>query len=134
MASRFGQHLLRAKFMVGNFGLFICTLFQLFVFCCFCFFYLLFDCLITNFWLLSSKQSHAPNVYHRIWVISFQPRAGLWRGWVSTPNWVACELWSQYHNTPNSRKYSAQTKTQFFQNVEMPQIPKTGRTWHCGGL
>ena len=44
MASRLGQHLLRAKSMVGNFGLFICPLFQLFVFCC-CFFFL------SAFWL-----------------------------------------------------------------------------------
>ena len=133
MASRLGQHLLRAKSMVGNFGLFICPLFQLFVFCC-CFFFICF--------LTASSPTfgcyRANSLTHPMFITAFglsvvSPELD-WRGWVSTPNWVASELSSQCHNTPNCRKFSAQTKTPFFQNVEMPQIPKTGRTWHCGGL
>ena len=41
------------------------------------FFYLLFGCPMTNFWLLLSKHSHSPNVNHCIWAISFWPKAGL---------------------------------------------------------
>ena len=32
---------------------------------------------LPNFWLLSSRQYHSPNVNHCIWVISFWPRAGI---------------------------------------------------------
>ena len=32
-----------------------------------------------------------------------------WEDWVSASNWAPSELWSQDHNTPNCRKYSAQT-------------------------
>ena len=41
------------------------------------FLYLLFGCPMANFWLLSSKQYHFPNVNHCIWAISFWPRAGM---------------------------------------------------------
>ena len=41
------------------------------------FFYLLFGFSMANFWLLSSKQHHSPNVNHCICPISFWPRAGM---------------------------------------------------------
>ena len=41
------------------------------------FFYLLLVCPIANFWLLSRKQSHSPNVNYCIWAIIFSSRAGL---------------------------------------------------------
>ena len=51
------------------------------------FFYLLFGCPMANLWLLSSKQSHSPNVNHCIWAFSFWPKCGLGGvGWVSTCN------------------------------------------------
>ena len=65
MASRFGQHLLTEKSKAENIGLF--ALFSRY------FFYLLFGYPIANFYLLSSKQSHSPNVNHCIWTISFSP-------------------------------------------------------------
>ena len=67
MSSRLGQHLLRSKSKAENFGLF--ALYSSY------FFYLLFDCPMANFWLLSSKQSHSLNVNHCIWAISFRPGA-----------------------------------------------------------
>ena len=67
MASRLGQRLLRSKSKAENFGLF--TLYFSY------FYYLLFGCPTANFWLLSSKQSHSPNVNHCIWAISFWSRA-----------------------------------------------------------
>ena len=47
MASRLGQHLLRAKYKTENFGLF--ALYSSYFFC------LLFGCSMANFWLLLSK-------------------------------------------------------------------------------
>ena len=70
MACRLEQHLLSAKSKAENFGLF--TLYSSYLF-----FYLLLGCFMANFWLLSSKQSHSPNVNHCIWAISFWPKAGL---------------------------------------------------------
>ena len=67
MASRLGQHLLRAKSKAESFGLF--ALYSSY------FFYLLFDCHMVNVRLLSSKQFHSPNVNHCIWAISFWSRA-----------------------------------------------------------
>ena len=72
MASRLGQHLLRAKSKAENFELFGFYSSYLFFF-----FYLLFGCPMANFCLLSSRQFHSPNVNHCIWAISFWPRAGL---------------------------------------------------------
>ena len=68
MACRLEQHLLSAKSKAENFGLF--TLYSSYLF-----FYLLLGCFMANFWLLSSKQSHSPNVNHCIWAISFWHRA-----------------------------------------------------------
>ena len=70
MAGRLEQHLLSAKSKAENFGLI--TLYSSYLF-----FYLLLGCFMANFWLLSSKQSHSPNVNHYIWAISFWPKAGL---------------------------------------------------------
>ena len=39
-----------------------------------------------------------------------------------------------YSVTPNCRKYSSQTCTQFSQNVGMPPMPKTVIAWYCSGL
>ena len=68
MAGRLEQHLLSAKSKAENFGLI--TLYSSYLF-----FYLLLGCFMANFWLLSSKQSHSPNVNHCIWAISFWSRA-----------------------------------------------------------
>ena len=68
MAGRLEQHLLSAKSKAENFGLI--TLYSSYLF-----FYLLLGCFMANFWLLSSKQSHSPNVNHCIWAISFWHRA-----------------------------------------------------------
>ena len=67
MSSRLGQHLLRSKSKAENFELF--ALYSTY------FFYLLFDCPMANFWLLSNKQSHSLNVNHCIWAISFRSGA-----------------------------------------------------------
>ena len=67
MASGLGQHLLRSKSKGENFWLF--ALYSSY------FFYLLFECPMANFWLLSSKQSHSSDVNHCIWAISFWARA-----------------------------------------------------------
>ena len=91
------------------------------------FFYPLFGCPMANFWLLSSKQSHSPNVNHCIWAISFWPKAGL--GGVGSLHLTEFPV-SFDHNViipQNCKKSSAQT-AQFSQNVGMPPIPKTGIT------
>ena len=79
----------------------------LFIPAIFFFFYVLSGCPMANFWLLLSKQSYSPNVNH---CIGYQFLAQNWteRSWVSKPNRVPSELWSQCHNTPNWKKYSAQ--------------------------
>ena len=118
MASRLGQHLVRAKSKTENFGL-------LALYSSYLFFYLLFDYPMANFWLLSSKQSHSPNVNHCIWAISFWPKAGL--GGVGSLHLTEFPV-SFDHNViipQNCKKSSAQT-AQFSQNVGMPPIPKTG--------
>ena len=102
MASRLGQHLLRAKSKTENFGLFSLYLWY--------FLYLLCGCATANFSLLSRKQSHSPNVNQCIWAICFGPKVTK-RGWVSRPNWVHSGTWWQLHNPliPNCRKHSPQT-------------------------
>ena len=77
------------------------------------FFYLLFGWPMENFWLLSSKQSHSPNVNHCIWAISFWPRAGLGR--VKPLSLTECLVsFDQCHNTPSCRKYSSKTLNSIF--------------------
>ena len=116
MASRIGQHLLRAKFNAVNFGLFALYL-QLF-------FYQLFDCTMGNLWLLLSKQSHSINVNHCMWAISFWPGAGL--GGVRSLHLTEC-LVSFDHNviTPQMAKNAlSRLKPCFSKMQKCPQYPK----------
>ena len=87
MASWLGKHLRKIedlKLWV------ICSLSLLF-------FYMLFVWPMANCWLLLRKQSQSPDVNHCIWAIKFWFKSEL-EGWVSTLNWVASELWLQWHN------------------------------------
>ena len=59
MASRLGEHLLKAKSMPENFGLFTPPIF-----------YLMFCCVMAKLRLLLRKHSHSPNVNHCIWAIN----------------------------------------------------------------
>ena len=117
MASRLGQQLLRAKPKAENSGLFA-------LYSSYSFFYLLFGCPMTNFWLLSSKQSHSPNVNHCIWAISFWPKAGL-RG-VGSLHLTECPV-SFDHNaiTPEIAENSLpRLKPSFSKMWKCPQYPK----------
>ena len=87
MTSRLSQHLVRTKSKVENFGLFTLDL---------CYFLI---CILAAPWPTfgyyreNSLTSLMLVIAFRISV--FGPREGIW---VSTPNWVPNELWSQYHN------------------------------------
>ena len=114
MASRLGQQLLRAKPKAENSGLFA-------LYSSYSFFYLLFGCPMTNFWLLSSKQSHSPNVNHCIWAISFWPKAGL--GGVGSQHLTECPD----HNaiTPQIVENTLPIlKPSFSKMCKCPQYPK----------
>ena len=116
MSSWLGQHLLRAKCNAENAGLL--TLYFSY------FFYLLFDCSMANFWLLSSKQSQSPNVNHCIWGISFWPRAGL--GGVRSVYLTECPV-SFDHNaiTPQiAQNTLPRFKPSFYKMWKCPQYPK----------
>ena len=117
MASRLGQQLLRAKPKAENSGLFA-------LYSSYSFFYLLFGCPMTNFWLLSSKQSHSPNVNHCIWAISFWPKAGL--GEVGSVRLTECPVSFDhnaitYHIAENALP---RLKPSFSKMWKCPQYPK----------
>ena len=111
MASRLGQHLLRAKSKAENFGLF--ALYSGY------FFYLLFGCPMANVWLLSSKQSQSRNVNHCIWDISFWPKAGL--GGVGSLHLIEC---------PVSFDHNAITP-QIAENTLPKLEPSFSKMWKC---
>ena len=116
MASRLGQHLLRAKSKAENFGLF--ALYSGY------FFYLLFGCPIANVWLLSSKQSQSRNVNHCIWAISFWPKAEL--GGVGSLHLIECPV-SFDHNaiTPQIAENTLPIlKPNFSKMWKCPKYPK----------
>ena len=111
MASRLGQHLLRSKSKAEIFGLF--ALYSSY------FFYLLFDCPMANFWLLSSKQYHSPSVNHCIWAISFWPRAEMGGVWsLHLTEW------------PVSFDYKA-TTPQITENTLLRLKPSFSKMWKC---
>ena len=111
IASRLGQHLLRSKSKAENYGLF--ALYSNY------FFYLLFDCPMTNFWLLSSKQYHSPNVNHCIWAISFWSRAEM--GGVGSVHLTEC---------PVSFDHKAITP-QIAGNTLASHKPSFSKMWKC---
>ena len=111
MASRLGQHLLRAKSKAENFELF--ALYSGY------FFYLLFGCSMANVWLLSSKQSQSHNVNHCIWAISFWPKAGL--GGVGSLHLIEC---------PVSFDHNAITP-QIAENTLPKLEPSFSKMWKC---
>ena len=116
MASRYGQHLLRAKSKTESFGLF--------AFYSSYFVYLLFGCPMANFWLLSSKQSHSPSVDHCISTISFQPRAGI--GGVGSLHLTECQV-SFDHNAIKpqiAENPLPRLKPSFYKIRKCPQYPK----------
>ena len=83
------------------------------------FFYPLFGCPMANFWLLSSKQSHSPNVNHCIWAISFWPKAGL--GGVESVHLTECPV-SNDHNA---------IKPHIAENT-LPRLkPSFSKMWKC---
>ena len=88
------------------------------------FFYLLFGCPMTNFWLLLSKHSHSPNVNHCIWAISFWPKAGL--GEVGSVRLTECPVSFDhnaitYHIAENALP---RLKPSFSKMWKCPQYPK----------
>ena len=95
-------------------------------------FHLFFSCPIASFWLLLRKQSHLTDDNHSIWSFNFWSK-GDSEGLGATPNAVSSGLWSQWQNPLQTAENDLQTYTQFFQNVEIPRIPKA-LWWHCGGL
>ena len=98
MASRLGQHLLRAKSKAENFGLFALYSFYFFI-CCLAAQWPNFDC----YW--GNSLTH-PILLTAFGLPIFVPRV-TGRGWGSTPNWVPSELWSQCLN-PFSHTYKLQ--------------------------
>ena len=129
MASRLGQHFLRAKSKAENFGLFALYSFYFFI-CCLAAQWPIFDC----YW--GNSLTH-PILLTAFGLPIFVPRV-TGRGWGSTPNWVPSELWSQCLN-PFSHTYklqkilSADLHPVFIKCVNAQNTQKI-IAWHCGGL
>ena len=88
------------------------------------FFYLLFGCSMANFWLLSNKQSHSPNVNHCIWVSVFGPK--LDREGLGSLHLIECPV-SFDHNaiTPQIAENTLpRLKPSFSKMWKCPQYPK----------
>ena len=120
MASRFGQHLFRAKSKTENFGLFALCSSYFFSFN----FYLLFGCLMANAWLLSSKQSHSPNVQCQSLHLCYQFLAKSWTRRVGSLHLTECPV-SFDHNsiTPQIAKNT------------LPRLkPSFSKLWKCPPL
>ena len=119
MLSRLGQHLLRAKSKAEHFGLFS-------LYSCY-FLYLQFGSPMTNFWLLLRKQSHSPNVNHRIWAISFWPKAGL--GGVGSLHLTECPVRFDHNAITSQIEKNAlpRLKPSFSKLWKCPQYPKQVR-------
>ena len=128
MASRLGQHLLRAKSIAENIGLFALYFSYLF--------FLIFFCLATTwstfgcYW--ANSLTH-PMLITAFGLSVFDPKLD-WEG-IGSLNITECPV-SFDHNaiTPQTAENALPIlKPNFSKMRKCPQIPKTGIAWYCGG-